>query len=294
MPLSLWINYWRYNMTIDVATGEIIESSEWIAVAESISSKIPDVVQDIDTKQALKSVKSDAKTFIAKIKTQEKSDLEALTEQYYQRNVDVFDARSMAFEAIKKIDAVVNDFDGRRKMQAKEKVEAEVAHQNSVHGLTGTRYELNAAQFLGVNNLTKSGQLNKTTGDKIESAALQGKADLERDILMEKVRHEEANKAAILAQKEKELEAREKAVEQIASADIVAMQQQTDEAKRVAEAKQNVANKAVEEKANAERIISSVLKRIDDLSTRVNPNATYTGTSVLSMLAKISNTLKGQ
>ena len=281
-------------MAIDVATGEIIESSEWIAVAESISSKIPDVVQDIDTKQALKSVKSDAKTFIAKIKTQEKSDLEALTEQYYQRNVDVFDARSMALEAIKKIDAVVNDFDGRRKMQAKEKVEAEVAHQNSVHGLTGTRYELNTAQFLGVNNLTKSGELNKTTGDKIGAAALQGKADLERDILMEKVRHEEANKAAILAQKEKELEAREKAVEQIASADIVAMQQQTDEAKRVAEAKQNVANKAVEEKANAERIISSVLKRIDDLSTRVNPDATYTGTSVLSMLAKISNTLKGQ
>ena len=281
-------------MAIDVATGEIIESSEWIAVAESISSKIPDVVQDIDTKQALKSVKSDAKTFIAKIKTQEKSDLEALTEQYYQRNVDVFDARSMALEAIKKIDAVVNDFDSRRKMQAKEKVEAEVAHQNSVHGLTGTRYELNTAQFLGVNNLTKSGELNKTTGDKIGAAALQGKADLERDILMEKVRHEEANKAAILAQKEKELEAREKAVEQIASADIVAMQQQTDEAKRVAEAKQNVANKAVEEKANAERIISSVLKRIDDLSTRVNPDATYTGTSVLSMLAKISNTLKGQ
>ena len=281
-------------MAIDVATGEIIESSEWIAVAESINSKIPDVVQDIDTKQALKSVKSDAKTFIAKIKTQEKSDLEALTEQYYQRNVDVFDARSMALEAIKKIDAVVNDFDSRRKMQAKEKVEAEVAHQNSVHGLTGTRYELNTAQFLGVNNLTKSGELNKTTGDKIGAAALQGKADLERDILMEKVRHEEANKAAILAQKEKELEAREKAVEQIASADIVAMQQQTDEAKRVAEAKQNVANKAVEEKANAERIISSVLKRIDDLSTRVNPDATYTGTSVLSMLAKISNTLKGQ
>lgn len=281
-------------MAIDVSTGEIIESSEWIAVAESINSKIPDVVQDIDTKQALKSVKSDAKTFIAKIKTQEKSDLEALTEQYYQRNIDVFNARSMALEAIKKIDAVVNDFDGRRKMQAKEKVEAEVAHQNSVHGLTGTRYELNTAQFLGVNNLTKSGELNKTTGDKIGAAALQGKADLERDILMEKVRHEEANKAAILAQKEKELEAREKAVEQIASADIVAMQQQTDEAKRVAEAKQNVANKAVEEKANAERIISSVLKRIDDLSTRVNPNATYTGTSVLSMLAKISNTLKGQ
>lgn len=281
-------------MAIDVATGEIIESSEWIAVAESISSKIPDVVQDIDTKQALKSVKSDAKTFIAKIKTQEKSDLEALTEQYYQRNVDVFDARSMALEAIKKIDAVVNDFDGRRKMQAKEKVEAEVAHQNSVHGLTGTRYELNTAQFLGVNNLTKSGELNKTTGDKIGAAALQGKADLERDILMEKVRHEEANKAAILAQKEKELEAREKAVEQIASADIVAMQQQADEAKRVAEAKQTVANKAVEEKADAERIISSVLKRIDDLSTRVNPDATYTGTSVLSMLAKISNTLKGQ
>lgn len=281
-------------MAIDVATGEIIESSEWIAVAESINSKIPDVVQDIDTKQTLKSVKSDAKTFIAKIKTQEKSDLEALTEQYYQRNVDVFDARSMALEAIKKIDAVVNDFDGRRKMQAKEKVEAEVAHQNSVHGLTGTRYELNTAQFLGVNNLTKSGELNKTTGDKIGAAALQGKADLERDILMEKVRHEEANKAAILAQKEKELEAREKAVEQIASADIVAMQQQADEAKRAAEAKQNVANKAVEEKANAERIISSVLKRIDDLSTRVNPNATYTGTSVLSMLAKISNTLKGQ
>lgn len=281
-------------MAIDVATGEIIESSEWIAVAESISSKIPDVVQDIDTKQALKSVKSDAKTFIAKIKTQEKSDLEALTEQYYQRNVDVFDARSMALEAIKKIDAVVNDFDGRRKMQAKEKVEAEVAHQNSVHGLTGTRYELNTAQFLGVNNLTKSGELNKTTGDKIGAAALQGKADLERDILMEKVRHEEANKAAILAQREKELEAREKAVEQIASADIVAMQQQTDEAKRVAEAKQTVANKAVEEKADAERIISAVLKRIDDLSTRVNPDATYTGTSVLSMLAKISNTLKGQ
>lgn len=281
-------------MAIDVATGEIIESSEWISVAESINSKIPDVVQDIDTKQALKSVKSDAKTFIAKIKTQEKSDLEALTEQYYQRNVDVFDARSMALEAIKKIDAVVNDFDGRRKMQAKEKVEAEVAHQNSVHGLTGTRYELNAAQFLGVNNLTKSGELNKTTGDKIGAAALQGKADLERDILMEKVRHEEANKAAILAQKEKELEAREKAVEQIASADIVAMQQQTDEAKRVAEAKQTVANKAVEEKADAERIISAVLKRIDDLSTRVNPNATYTGTSVLSMLTKISNTLKGQ
>lgn len=259
-------------MAIDVATGEIIESSEWIAVAESINSKIPDIVQNIDTKQALKSVKSDAKTFIAKIKTQEKSDLEALTEQYYQRNVDVFDARSMALEAIKKIDAVVNDFDGSRKLQAKEKVEAEVAHQNSVHGLTGTRYELNAAQFLGVNNLTKSGQLNKTTGDKIEAAALQGKADLERDILMEKVRHEEANKAAILAQKEKELEAREKAVEQIASADIVAMQQQTDEAKRVAEAKQTVANKAVEEKADAERIISAVLKRIDDLSTRVNPN----------------------
>lgn len=281
-------------MAIDVATGEIIESSEWIAVAESINSKIPDVVQDIGTKQALKSVKSDAKTFIAKIKTQEKSDLEALTEQYYQRNVDVFDARSMAIEAIKKINTVVNDFDSSRKLQAKEKVEAEVAHQNSVHGLTGTRYELNAARFLGVNNLTKSGQLNKTTGDKIESAALQGKADLERDILMEKVRHEEANKAAILAQKEKELEAREKAVEQIASADIVAMQQQTDEAKRVAEAKQTVANKAVEEKADAERIISAVLKRIDDLCTRVNPDATYTGTSVLSMLAKISNTLKGQ
>lgn len=281
-------------MAIDVATGEIIESSEWIAVAESINSKIPDVVQDIDTKQALKSVKSDAKTFIAKIKTQEKSDLEALTEQYYQRNVDVFNARSMALEAIKKIDTVVNDFDNSRKLQAKEKVEAEVAHQNSVHGLTGTRYELNAARFLGVNNLTKSGQLNKTTGDKIESAALQGKADLEHDILMEKVRHEEANKAAILAQKEKELEAREKAVEQIASADIVAMQQQTDEAKRVAEAKQTVANKAVEEKADADRIISAVLKRIDDLSTRVNPDATYTGTSVLSMLAKISNTLKGQ
>ncbi|MBW9298261.1 hypothetical protein D9N16_05700 [Lactococcus raffinolactis] len=281
-------------MAIDVATGEIIESSEWIAVAESINSKIPDVVQDIDTKQALKSVKSDAKTFIAKIKTQEKSDLEALTEQYYQRNVDVFNARSMALEAIKKIDTVVNDFDSSRKLQAKEKVKAEVAHQNSVHGLTGTRYELNAARFLGVNNLTKSGQLNKTTGDKIEAAALQGKADLERDILMEKVRHEEANKAAILAQKEKELEAREKAVEQIASADIVAMQQQTDEAKKVAEAKQTVANKAVEEKADAERIISSVLKRIDDLSTRVNPDATYTGTSVLSMLAKISNTLKGQ
>ena len=281
-------------MAIDVATGEIIESSEWIAVAESINNKIPDVVQDIDTKQALKSVKSDAKTFIAKIKTQEKSDLEALTEQYYQRNVDVFNARSMALEAIKKIDTVVNDFDSSRKLQAKEKVEAEVAHQNSVHGLTGTRYELNTAQFLGVNNLTKSGELNKTTGDKIGAAALQGKADLERDILMEKVRHEEANKAAILAQKEKELEAREKAVEQIASADIVAMQQQTDEAKRVAEAKQTVANKAVEEKADAERIISAVLKRIDDLSTRVNPNATYTGTSVLSMLTKISNTLKGQ
>lgn len=281
-------------MAIDVATGEIIESSEWIAVAESINSKIPDVVQDIDTKQALKSVKSDAKTFIAKIKTQEKSDLEALTEQYYQRNVDVFDARSMAIEAIKKIDTVVNDFDSSRKLQAKEKVEAEVAHQNSVHGLTGTRYELNAARFLGVNNLTKSGQLNKTTGDKIEAAALQGKADLERDILLEKARQDEANKAAILAQKEKELEVREKAVEQIAKADVVAMQQQTDEANRIAEAKQNVANKAVEEKADAERIISAVLKRIDDLSTRVNPNATYTGTSVLSMLAKISNTLKGQ
>lgn len=281
-------------MAIDVATGEIIESSEWTAVVESINSKIPDVVQDVETKQFLKSVKSDANAFISNIKTKEKKDLEALTEQYYQRNVDVFDARSMAIEAIKKIDTVVNDFDSSRKLQAKEKVEAEVAHQNSVHGLTGTRYELNAAQFLGVNNLTKSGQLNKTTGDKIEAAALQGKADLERDILMEKVRHEEANKAAILAQKEKELEAREKAVEQIASADIVAMQQQTDEAKRVAEAKQTVANKAVEEKADAERIISAVLKRIDDLSTRVNPNATYTGTSVLSMLAKISNTLKGQ
>ena len=281
-------------MTIDVATGEIIESSEWIAVAESINNKIPDVVQDIDTKQALKSVKSDAKTFIAKIKTQEKSDLEALTEQYYQRNVDVFNARSMALEAIKKIDTVVNDFDSSRKLQAKEKLEAEVAHQNSVHGLTGTRYELNAARFLGVNNLTKSGQLNKTTGDKIEAAALQVKADLEHDILFEKARNDEANKAAILAQKEKELEVREKAVEQIAKADVVAMQQQTDEANRIAEAKQNVANKAVEEKANAERIISSVLKRIDDLSTRVNPNATYTGTSVLSMLAKISNTLKGQ
>ena len=281
-------------MTIDVATGEIIESSEWIAVAESINSKIPDVVLDIDTKQALKSVKSDAKTFIAKIKTQEKSDLEALTEQYYQRNVDVFNARSMALEAIKKIDTVVNDFDSSRKLQAKEKVEAEVAHQNSVHGLTGTRYELNAARFLGVNNLTKSGQLNKTTGDKIEAAALQGKADLEHDILFEKARNDEANKAAILAQKEKELEVREKAVEQIAKADVVAMQQQTDEANRIAEAKQNVANKAVEEKANAERIISGVLKRIDDLSTRVNPDATYTGTSVLSMLAKISNTLKGQ
>lgn len=281
-------------MAIDVATGEIIESSEWTTVVESINSKIPDVVQDVETKQFLKSVKSDANAFISNIKTKEKKDLEALTEQYYQRNVDVFDARSMAIEAIKKIDTVVNDFDSSRKLQAKEKVEAEVAHQNSVHGLTGTRYELNAAQFLGVNNLTKSGQLNKTTGDKIEAAALQGKADLERDILMEKVRHEEANKAAILAQKEKELEAREKAVEQIASADIVAMQQQTDEAKRVAEAKQTVANKAVEEKADAERIISAVLKRIDDLSTRVNPNATYTGTSVLSMLAKISNTLKGQ
>ena len=281
-------------MAIDVATGEIIESSEWIAVAESINSKIPDVVQDVDTKQALKSVKSDAKTFIAKIKTQEKKDLEALTEQYYQRNVDVFDAQSMALEAIKKIDAVVNDFDSSRKLQAKEKVEAEVAHQNSVHGLTGTRYELNAARFLGVNNLTKSGQLNKTTGDKIEAAALQGKADLERDILLEKARQDEANKDAILAQKEKELEVREKAVEQIAKADVVAMQQQTDEANRIAEAKQNVANKAVEEKANAERIISSVLKRIDDLNTRVNPNATYTGTSVLSMLAKISNTLKGK
>lgn len=281
-------------MAIDVATGEIIESSEWIAVAESINSKIPDVVQDVDTKQALKSVKSDAKNFIAKIKTQEKKDLEALTEQYYQRNVDVFDAQSMALEAIKKIDTVVNDFDSSRKLQAKEKVEAEVVHQNSVHGLTGTRYELNAARFLGVNNLTKSGQLNKTTGDKIEAAALQGKADLERDILLEKARQDEANKAAILAQKEKELEVREKAVEQIAKADVVAMQQQTDEANRIAEAKQNVANKAVEEKANAERIISSVLKRIDDLSTRVNPNATYTGTSVLSMLAKISNTLKGQ
>lgn len=281
-------------MAIDVATGEIIESSEWTAVVESINSKIPDVVQDVETKQFLKSVKSDANAFISNIKTKEKKDLEALTEQYYQRNVDVFDARSMAIEAIKKIDTVVNDFDSSRKLQAKEKVEAEVAHQNSVHGLTGTRYELNAAQFLGVNNLTKSGQLNKTTGDKIEAAALQGKADLERDILMEKVRHEEANKAAILAQKEKELEAREKSVEQIASADIVAMQQQTDEAKRVAEAKQTVANKAVEEKADAERIISAVLKRIDDLSTRVNPNATYTGTSVLSMLAKISNTLKGQ
>lgn len=281
-------------MAIDVATGEIIESSEWTAVVESINSKIPDVVQDVETKQFLKSVKSDANAFISNIKTKEKKDLEALTEQYYQRNVDVFDARSMAIEAIKKIDTVVNDFDSSRKLQAKEKVEAEVAHQNSVHGLTGTRYELNAAQFLGVNNLTKSGQLNKTTGDKIEAAALQGKADLERDILMEKVRHEEANKAAILAQKEKELEAREKAVEQIASADIVAMQQQTDEAKRVAEAKQTVANKAVEEKADAERIISAVLKRIGDLSTRVNPNATYTGTSVLSMLAKISNTLKGQ
>lgn len=281
-------------MAIDVATGEIIESSEWIAVVESINSKIPDVVQDVATKQFLKSVKSDANAFVSNIKTKEKKDLEALTEQYYQRNVDVFDARSMAIEAIKKIDTVVNDFDSSRKLQAKEKVEAEVAHQNSVHGLTGTRYELNAARFLGVNNLTKSGQLNKTTGDKIESAALQGKSDLERDILMEKVRHEEANKAAILAQKEKELEAREKAVEQIASADIVAMQQQTDEAKRVAEAKQTVANKAVEEKADAERIISAVLKRIDDLSTRVNPNATYTGTSVLSMLTKISNTLKGQ
>ena len=281
-------------MAIDVATGEIIESSEWTAVVDSINSKIPDVVQDVETKQFLKSVKSDANAFISNIKTKEKKDLEALTEQYYQRNVDVFDARSMAIEAIKKIDTVVNDFDSSRKLQAKEKVEAEVAHQNSVHGLTGTRYELNAAQFLGVNNLTKSGQLNKTTGDKIEAAALQGKADLERDILMEKVRHEEANKAAILAQKEKELEAREKAVEQIASADIVAMQQQTDEAKRVAEAKQTVANKAVEEKADAERIISAVLKRIGDLSTRVNPNATYTGTSVLSMLAKISNTLKGQ
>lgn len=281
-------------MAIDVATGEIIESSEWIAVAESISSKIPDVVQDVETKQFLKSVKSDANAFVLNIKTKEKKDLEELTEQYYQRNVDVFDARSMAIEAIKKIDTVVNDFDSSRKLQAKEKVEAEVAHQNSVHGLTGTRYELNAARFLGVNNLTKSGQLNKTTGDKIEAAALQGKADLERDILMEKVRHEEANKAAILAQKEKELEAREKAVEQIASADIVAMQQQTDEAKRIAEAKQTVANKAVEEKADAERIISAVLKRIDDLSTRVNPNATYTGTSVLSMLTKISNTLKGQ
>lgn len=280
-------------MGIDVATGEIIESSEWIAVAESINSKIPDVVQDVDTKQALKSVKSDAKTFIAKIKTQEKKDLEALTEQYYQRNVDVFDAQSMAIEAIKKIDTVVNDFDRSRKLQAKEKVEAEVVHQNSVHGLTGTRYELNAARFLGVNNLTKSGQLNKTTGDKIEAAALQGKADLERDILLEKARQDEANKAAILAQKEKELEVREKAVEQIAKADVVAMQQQTDEANRIAEAKQNIANKAVEEKANAERIISSVLKRIDDLSTRVNPNATYTGTSVLSMLSKISNTLKG-
>ena len=281
-------------MAIDVATGEIIESSEWIAVVESINSKIPDIVQDIDTKQALKGVKSDAKTFIDKIKTQEKNDLAALTDQYYQRNVDVFDARSMALEAIKKIDAVVNDFDNSRKLQAKEKVEAEVAHQNSVHGLTGTRYELNAARFLGVNNLTKSGQLNKTTGDKIEAAALQGKSDLEHDILFEKARQDEANKAAILAQKEKELEAREKAVEQIASADIVAMQQQADEAKRVAEAKQTVANRAVEEKANAERIISGVLKRIDDLSTRVNPDAIYTGTSVLSMLAKISNTLKGQ
>ena len=281
-------------MAIDVATGEIIESSEWISVAESINSKIPDVVQDIDTKQALKSVKSDAKTFIAKIKTQEKSDLEALTEQYYQRNIDVFNARSMALEAIKKIDTVVNDFDSSRKLQAKEKVEAEVAHKNSVHGLTGTRYELNAARFLGVNNLTKSGQLNKTTSDKIEAAALQGKADLEHDIFFEKARNDEANKAAILAQKEKELEVREKAVEQIAKADVVAMQQQTDEANRIAEAKQNVANKAVEEKANAERIISGVLKRIDDLSTRVNPNATYTGTSVLSMLTKISNTLKGQ
>jgi hypothetical protein len=281
-------------VAIDVATGEIIESSEWIAVVESINSKIPDIVQDIDTKQALKGVKSDAKTFIDKIKTQEKNDLAALTDQYYQRNVDVFDARSMALEAIKKIDAVVNDFDNSRKLQAKEKVEAEVAHQNSVHGLTGTRYELNAARFLGVNNLTKSGQLNKTTGDKIEAAALQGKSDLEHDILFEKARQDEANKAAILAQKEKELEAREKAVEQIASADIVAMQQQADEAKRVAEAKQTVANRAVEEKANAERIISGVLKRIDDLSTRVNPDAIYTGTSVLSMLAKISNTLKGQ
>lgn len=280
-------------MAIDVATGEIIESSEWIAVVESLESKVPDVVLDVDTKQHLNSVKNDVDSYISKINTQEKSDLEALTEQYYQRNLDVFESKTRAENLLKKISELKSDFDNKRKQQATEKLEAEVKHANSVYGLNDTKYQLNAVRFASVNNLTKAGELNKPTKDKIEAAALQGKADIERDILMEKVRHEEANKEAILAQKEKELVAREKAVEQIASADIVAMQRQADEASRVAEAKQTVANKAVKAKADAEQIISGVLKRIDDLSTGVNPESTYTGKSVLTMLAKISNTLKG-
>lgn len=280
-------------MAIDVATGEIIESSEWIAVVESLESKVPDVVLDVDTKQHLNSVKNDVEYYISKINAQERSDLEALTEKYYQRNSDVFESKTRAENLLKKISELKNDFDNKRKQQGTEKLEAEVKHANSVYGLNNTAYQLNAVMFASVNNLTKAGELKKQTKDKIEAAALQGRADLERDILMEKVRHEEANKAAILAQKEKELEAREKAVEQIASADIVAMQQQADEASRIAEAKQSVANKAVEEKADAERRISAVLKRIDDLATKVNPESSYTGKSVLTMLTEIYNILKG-
>lgn len=280
-------------MAIDVATGEIIESSEWTAVIESLESKVPDVVLDVDTKQHLNSVKDDIESFVSRINTQEKSDLAALTEQYYQKNMDVFDSKNRATDLLKKIGDLKNDFDNKRKQKATEKLEAATKHANSVYGLNDTKYQLNAVRFASVNNLTKSGELNKPTLDKIEAAGLQGKADLEHDILVEKARKDEANKEAILAQREKELEVREQAVERIASADVVAMQQQADEAQRVAEAKQTVANKAVEAKADAERIISGVLKRIDDLSTRVNPESTYTGKSVLAMLAKISNTLKG-
>lgn len=50
----------------------------------------------------------------------------------------------MVFESIKKIDTVVGDFDNKRKLQAKEQVEAAVNHANSVHSLTDTRYQLNA------------------------------------------------------------------------------------------------------------------------------------------------------
>lgn len=269
--------------------GGLLQNDDLFPFLEEVKNKVPDIVTEKGVKATLNNTKKEINATLSNLKIAEEKQLKEIIELFHEKNSRVWETRLELTAIVKKIDDVNRDFDDRRRAKSLEKIKAEVDQANLDYKLLGTRYVLVPARFQSVEALTSKDELKKDIKDKIISAALQAKANIEQEELLEAARIAKLEKEKVLVEKEKELAQREKDVERIENSDFQAVQAELDQSRSAIQFKERVLNnmRTFQENKNVE-----IIGRLNDLENRIDPETHYSGQSILNMIKKIKEMLK--